>query len=149
MRYRLRHNPHRRPNPVNGTILKPTSPGWWVTETKCSACGRTYENHRAGVGNDDALNLVRSAAKADGDEGGGFRSRGPMLWAKRVLKLSHWYETHYQCGQGLPENRRDGLLYLRHSMNEARRERLAEAADRRSRALDEVVVYTEDPTLGF
>lgn len=30
-------------------------------------------------------------------DAGGFRSRGPVLWAMRVMKLTAWYEKHACC----------------------------------------------------
>lgn len=31
---------------------------------------------------------------------GGYRSRGPVLWAMRVAKLNEWYLNHMFCGGG-------------------------------------------------
>ena len=39
--------------------------------------------------------MVRSAN--DREEGGAFISRGPVLWAMRVLKLGEWFTRHLEC----------------------------------------------------
>jgi hypothetical protein len=50
-----------------------------------------------------AVDQLRDAAKAAGDEGGGFRSRRAVLWWLRCLKLRDWYMAHAGCGSPLPE----------------------------------------------
>lgn len=47
---------------------------------------------------EDGVVLVRSM----NGEAGGFRSRGPVLWAMRTLKLSMWYAAHEGCGDEVP-----------------------------------------------
>jgi hypothetical protein len=83
--------------PVNPTISAPRAPGTWVDETEC-ICGAKYRDHRGSYGFAEAAQYIRQRAKDDGDESGGFRSRGPVLWALRVLKLMSWYEEHFMCG---------------------------------------------------
>jgi len=39
--------------------------------------------------------MVRDQNKVNN---GGYRSRGPVLWAMRVEKLQAWYLNHMFCG---------------------------------------------------
>lgn len=82
---------------VNERIPRPRSPGDWVTESSC-CCGATYKDHRSDSGWTDAVQRVR-AANGGWHEGGGYRSRGTVLWAMKVLKLESWYRDHYLCGE--------------------------------------------------
>lgn len=80
----------------------PRPPGVWVDDDECGVCGERYADFRPGIQWDDAVAMLRASA----DQGGGYRSRGPVLWRMRVLKLSAWYGRHYVCGEyhgmGLP-----------------------------------------------
>jgi hypothetical protein len=58
-----------------------------------------------------AADQLRDAAKAAGDEGGGFRSRRAVLWWLRCLKLRDWYLSHAGCGSPMPEMSEDGQDY--------------------------------------
>ena len=78
---------------VNARLAEPSSPGPWVDDYECSTCGERYSNFIAGVTFAEAANLVR----LHNPPSGGFRSRGPVLWAMRVIKLSQWYERHWFC----------------------------------------------------
>lgn len=100
---RVRRWPAR---PVNPEIREPRSPGPWVDDVRCLVCGARYERHRAGVDWTDAVQRLRAAARAEGDAGGGFRSRRPVLWTLRTLKLESWYQAHYACGWGWDVARR-------------------------------------------
>lgn len=102
-------------------------PGPWVNELECEVCAKlhaagelparehwtgkkrrrrswlaphTFQDHRGG-GYDfqTAANRLRVAAKADGDEGGGYRSRRAVLYWLHVLKLESFYLEHMMCGQ--------------------------------------------------
>lgn len=84
-------------NPYTGT---PKAPGPWVNESTCVVCGASYAAHRAFPGFGEGARRLRQAAKADGDEGGGFRSRRSVLWQMRVAKLEDWYMNHHHCGAG-------------------------------------------------
>lgn len=42
------------------------------------------------------VDLVR-ATNGGFEGGGGYRSKGPVLWAMRVLKLDAWYNYHRDC----------------------------------------------------
>lgn len=83
---------------VNEHIAEPKRPGGWVNRERCLCCGARYSEHRGQVVDyswDAATQLVRSNNGATG----GFRSRGPVLWAMRVLKLTDWYLVHEICGE--------------------------------------------------
>jgi hypothetical protein len=67
-----------------------------VDETEC-ACGALYRDFRAYPGWREAADRIRAAARADGDKGAGFRSRGPVLWVMRTIKLERWYMEHAFC----------------------------------------------------
>jgi hypothetical protein len=82
---------------VNPLINAPRAPGKWVDEEKC-ICGAIYGDHRGDYSFAAAAQRLRHRAKDDGDEGGGYRSRGPVLWQLHVLKLESWYAEHYMCG---------------------------------------------------
>ncbi len=127
-------NPRHQGSVVNADIPKPKRPGWWVDEKNCDVCGKTYLAHRAPSGNDEALQLVRQANKAAGDDGGGYRSRGPMLWARKILKLEHWYETHMTCGQSLSFNEHQGRIDLKRMRAQDRQAAGARATRRAHRA---------------
>ena len=57
-------------------------------------CGARYKSSRFGLRWEDGVRLVRSA----NGEGGGYRSRGAVLWALRVLKTDRWWAEHAVCG---------------------------------------------------
>ena len=76
-------------------------------ELRCSICGAWYEDHRAGefisASWDDGTRLVRDQAGGF-DKGGGWRYRGPILWAMRVLKTQDFIAAHtayHQGGEGM------------------------------------------------
>lgn len=95
---------HRNPN-----LPAPTAPHEWVDEVRCLVCGEAYATFRPGVSFAEGAQLVRLAA-GDRHEcgGGGYRSRRPVLWAMRVLKLREWYLRHATCAPDAVE--RDGKL---------------------------------------
>lgn len=65
---------------------------------RCRGCGDLYVNHRGDYDWGRACNLIRAAAAREGDDRGGFRSRGSVLWALRVLKAEDWMLSHFGCG---------------------------------------------------
>ena len=81
---------------VNPVLRLPGLPPWLDLE-RCEGCGDLYRDHRSGATFSDAHQRIRSAALRDGDEGGGYRSRGPVLWAMRVLKAESWMMRHLNC----------------------------------------------------
>lgn len=85
---------------VNPDCPAPPSPGPWVDETRCAVCGALYQAHRGTYDGHEAARRLRAAAKAAGDDGGGFRSRRAVLWWLRVLKLEDWFTAHLLCGGG-------------------------------------------------
>jgi hypothetical protein len=83
--------------PTNAYIPAPASPGWWVSDAEC-ACGAKYRESRFGIRWRMGVDLVRAANGGfDSENGGGYKSAGPVLWAMRVLKLDLWYQTHRAC----------------------------------------------------
>ena len=94
---RSSHPRHHKGMVVTPARDAPKSPGPWVDETRCYACGGEYKRFRGSKGFADAADDLRRAAKAAGDEGGGFRSRGAVLWWMRVNKLDEWYLKHWPC----------------------------------------------------
>lgn len=85
---------------VNPRRDAPDPSGPWVDETRCLVCGALYSAHRGSYGFQEAAQRIRQGAKAEGDAGGGYRSRRPVLWALRCLKLEDWYLEHWPCGSG-------------------------------------------------
>lgn len=83
---------------INPQIRLPKSPGEWVDEQRCSVCGSTYDSYRSGVSFSEGAQRLRFAARAQGAEGGGWRSPGPVLWAMRVIKMERWFLEHFPCG---------------------------------------------------
>lgn len=81
--------------PVNPKISLPVSPGEWVDDSSCE-CGATYHDFRAGITFAEAADRLRIAFGGY-EEGGGFRSRGPVLYMMRVMKLCLWYIAHADC----------------------------------------------------
>lgn len=79
--------------PVNARLPEPRSPGDWVSAERC-VCGSTYKRFKPGVKFSDGVEMVRIRNGEDG----GFRTRGPVLWAMRVIKLELWYYEHQGCG---------------------------------------------------
>ena len=69
-----------------------------IDEEHCSICKASYLDFRSGVTFAEAAALVR-LSNGGFEAGGGYRSRGPVLWAMRVMKLRAWYEEHMGCAQ--------------------------------------------------
>lgn len=98
------HTRRTRTQAVNPWIAMPKPPcvrrsyrrKEWVTETSC-VCGATYAAFKPGVTFEQGALALRQLAKAEGDEGGGFRSVRPVLTMMRALKLQLWFEEHYGC----------------------------------------------------
>ena len=97
--------PARRPTGavVNPDMPAPDPPGPWVDESACYVCCESYVDYRAGFTFEDAADLLRQVAKGAGDQGGGYRSRGPVLWTLRTMKLTAWYLEHADCGREAPD----------------------------------------------
>ena len=66
----------------------------WCTPELCHVCGQHYQDWSGGVTWADGLSLVRAANQPDG----GWRSRGPVLWAMHCIKLDRWALRHLSCG---------------------------------------------------
>ena len=78
---------------LNRKIKEPEAPGAWVDAEKCHTCGETISEFKPGVKWEDGVQIVRQ----QNGEGGGFRSRGPVLWAMHVQRLQLWFERHAYC----------------------------------------------------
>lgn len=85
---------------INETIREPSSPGPWVDGQRCHVCGACYRDHRSVAVEYDWIDAAETVRQANGgwESGGGYRSRGAVLWAMRVGKLTDWYFVHSQCG---------------------------------------------------
>jgi hypothetical protein len=81
---------------VNEDLSPSRPPGRWVDADECSVCGERYRDFRSGVSWEEGVQLVRDS---NPEKGGGFRSRGPVLYAMHVLKLDAWYRRHMECGE--------------------------------------------------
>ncbi len=90
----------RRPRTWKGVtvnpLLKPPSfrDTPWIEETECEACGERYREFNSHVSWSDAEDMLKGEDK--------FKSRGPILWAMRVLKLQRWQMRHFPCGDFWP-----------------------------------------------
>jgi|TARA_R110002126_G_scaffold18196_4_gene69893 hypothetical protein len=77
-------------------------------DLRCMACGAWYAKHRSGEFHtahyEDGVARVRHIAEAAGDENGGYKSRGPVLWAMRVLKTADFIAVHYITHGGTGDN---------------------------------------------
>ena len=100
----------------NAWIPEPEPSGPWVDSRRCSECGELYRDFRSGSSFAEAAQRVRSAARTADDwtgdpreHPGGYRSRGAILWAWRVIKIERWYLHHRPCGHEWAELR-DGEL---------------------------------------
>ena len=81
----------------NATLLMPEAPGPWVDEFRCT-CGdhiADYRKTRLNVTWMDGVNRLRE--RNSGIEGGGYRSRGPVLRAMNQIKMERWYAQHVNC----------------------------------------------------
>ena len=65
-----------------------------IDETRCRVCGERIEQWRAGITWEDGTQAIRDAAENQGIEGGGYRTRGPVLYAMHYLKLKAWWDRH-------------------------------------------------------
>lgn len=95
--------------PVNARMEAPAPPAWawWILEVSddsscawfCQGCGSSYAEFRSGLAWADGVACVRRN-NGGWENGGGFRSRGPVLWALRVLKLGLFFAHHSGCDGG-------------------------------------------------
>ena len=98
-----------------GTVVNPTieTPDPFcddVDSEKCLVCGEYYKTtvlHAGGVA--EATQRIRQAA-GGWDKGGGYRTRGPLLWAMHVLKLEAWYMRHLEHCWMVEEYNNQGLI---------------------------------------
>jgi hypothetical protein len=92
-------NLYRRPLQWKGAIVNPElslgqPPFEGINEERCKVCGEKIEDWRAGITWDDGAQLIRQASKNQDVKGGGWRTRGPVLWAMHFLKVTAWWERH-------------------------------------------------------
>ena len=71
----------------------------YVDDEECSVCGELYHRTNLGVTWGEGEAAVRAANRAGPVAGssGGFRSRGPVLWAMHAIKVERWYDRHVPC----------------------------------------------------
>ncbi len=91
-----RHKVRSRGRPVNAYIPLPDAPPCYgnFEDDTCGVCGQRYDQFKAGINYDDGIQLMLQAARREGVEGGGYRSRGSVLYAMAVLKRSQFYQRH-------------------------------------------------------
>ena len=92
----FRHKTRSRGHPVNAYIPYPREPncyGNWDDDA-CGVCGQQYDSFVAGVNYDDGIELMLQYAKKENVLGGGYRSRGAVLYAMSVLKRQAFFMRH-------------------------------------------------------
>lgn len=77
---------------TNEPLREPSPPHPFVNSSRC-ICGATYDGEHYGVRFSHGVAHVRATNQPNG----GYRSRGPVLWAMHVLKLEAWYAEHRRC----------------------------------------------------
>ena len=84
---------------ANAEIPDPIPPGPWCDERECICGGQVddYQSYNSRVTFEEAANRLRQINKSAGLEGGGYRSRGPVLHMMSVIKLERFYEDHARC----------------------------------------------------
>lgn len=103
---------------VNPLCREPSSPGPWVDSRRCAVCGALYDDYRGASDFGEQAQELRGAARSEGDPGGGYRSRGPVLWRMRCAKLTAWYLEHAGCGEGWVGGVPDFLAHLDNQTHE-------------------------------
>jgi hypothetical protein len=84
---------------ANAEVLDPVPPGPWCNEKECICGGHIedYRSYNSRVTFDEAAARLRQTNRSAGIEGGGYRSRGPILHMMSVMKLERFYDDHAQC----------------------------------------------------
>ena len=89
---RLRARTHRGSSP--NAPLPVSCPAWIENECeRCAICGERSDQVSLGVTWIEGEDLIRAQA----GPGGGWRSRGPVLWAMHKIKLDRFAERHLDC----------------------------------------------------
>jgi hypothetical protein len=91
-----RHKTRSRGKPVNAYIPFPKEPscyGDWEDDA-CGVCGQQYEDFRPGIDYSSGIELMLQHAKMENVQGGGYRSRGAVLYAMAVLKRREFFTRH-------------------------------------------------------
>ena len=95
-KFRSRSKARRRGRPVNAYIKDPESPSCFYSldEGTCGICLQTIDDYTSDVTWDDGIQLMLQAARKEKIDGGGYRSRGAILYAMAVLKKTQFYMRH-------------------------------------------------------
>lgn len=90
-----RQQPRRKGAIVNESMPRPNPYCEPVDSEMCGICGEYYAEVVLNAGGiQEASDRIRSRA-GGWEKGGGYRSRGPLLWTMHILKLEAWYERHF------------------------------------------------------
>lgn len=79
---------------VNERMDPPKSPCEEVDGEICTVCGEYYKMVKLGANDIGAASRMVRRSAGGWEAGGGYRSRGPLLWAMHLIKLERWYERH-------------------------------------------------------
>ena len=95
-KFRSRSKARRRGKPVNAYIKDPEAPTCFYSldEGTCGICLQTIDDYTSDVTWDDGIQLMLQAARKEKIDGGGYRSRGAILYAMAVLKKTQFYMIH-------------------------------------------------------
>ena len=90
--------------PVNARMDLPWKQYPWIHEDEfsqiaCRICGTTLREERFGVSWKDGEERIRALNR----QGGGYRSRGPVLWAMHVIKFERFADQHMVCEVTFPD----------------------------------------------
>lgn len=90
------HRERTRPRRWRGQEVNeedhPRAPGPWIDEHSCALCGEHYKRTSYGVD----MGAARARLRQRNPDGGGWASRGSLLWAMRAEKLDRWYADHWK-----------------------------------------------------
>jgi hypothetical protein len=81
---------------VNETIPRPKPPCKGLDEEKCEVCGEFVKEVKLGANDVQAASQLIRRSAGGWAAGGGYRSRGPLLWAMHVNKLERFYLRHLE-----------------------------------------------------
>jgi len=81
---------------VNPTIPVPDPPCETLDAEMCTVCGEYVKEISLGANSVSAASQLIRQSAGGYSAGGGYRSRGPLLWAMHVNKLQRFYERHLE-----------------------------------------------------
>lgn len=92
-----------RPRRAKGSTVNPSlsvkCPRWMEPDCeKCNVCGESADQVSFGITWNEGEELIRQSSAA----GGGYRSRGPVLWAMHKLKSDAFELRHLDCQHYAP-----------------------------------------------